>query len=219
MPKLTERERMGFERILTKDLKAINAKFLTQIKEFWVLSRKEVMKIKGWDKLEQEKEKLFEQKNKLSFRINDIENTINSEELTPEQIAELGGESNDFGRYRGAEFYGIPSQFEYEVYQYIKERVNMEIPSKIIMDVCESSIRELVMAGTFEEARGAYEKFYSLNFRQYGVDIPPRLDDITKDNKLLHFAQNTMNLIENKGEGNEKIKRLTGTKRKGKQKK
>lgn len=218
MAKLTETERKGFEKILQKDLKAINVKFLSQIKEFWALSRKEVMKIKGWDKLEQEKNDLYKQREKIGGKINDIENTLNSKELTPEQIVELGGDVNDYGRYHGADFYGIPvtSQFEYEIYSYIKERVNMDVPSKILMDICESSIRELVMAGTFEEARVAYAKFYSLNFRQYGVDIPPRLDDITKDNKLLQFAQNSMNLIENKGEGKERIKRLTGKKDKKK---
>ena len=35
MSKLTEREREGFEKILAEDLKAINAKFMNQIKDFW----------------------------------------------------------------------------------------------------------------------------------------------------------------------------------------
>ncbi len=33
MPKLTEREREGFEKILIADLKAINVRFMNQIKE------------------------------------------------------------------------------------------------------------------------------------------------------------------------------------------
>ena len=59
------------------------------------------------------------------------------------------------------------------------------------------------MAGTFEEAREAYEKFYSLDFRKYGVDIPPRLDDIRKDKKLVKFAQESLQQIENKPDGGE----------------
>jgi hypothetical protein len=42
-------------------------------------------------------------------------------------------------------------------------------------------MRELAMSGTFEEARESYEKFYSMDFKKYGVDIPPRLDDIKKE--------------------------------------
>lgn len=208
--KLTEIERIGFEKILVKDLRAINSKFMSQIKDFWALSRKEVMKTKGWDKLEKEKKDLKQQQEKARVRIHEIENTLNSEELAPEQIVELGGDVNEFGRYKGANFYGIPvtSQFEYDIVQYIQKRVNIEVPSKILRDICESSLRELAMSGTFEEAREAYKKFYSLNFRQYGVDIPPRLDDITKDNKLLEFAQKSMNLIEDKGGEKEEIKKI-----------
>lgn len=33
MPKLTEREREGFEKILSRDLKAINKRFISQIKD------------------------------------------------------------------------------------------------------------------------------------------------------------------------------------------
>ncbi|KKM69653.1 hypothetical protein LCGC14_1448490, partial [marine sediment metagenome] len=142
--------------------------------------------------------------------INEIENTFNSEELRTEQVVELEGNVNSYGRYTGANFYGIPvtSQFEYEVVQYIKDKVNIDVPSKILLDICEASLRELTMAGTFEEGRKAYTKFYSLNFRQYGVDIPPRLDDIIKDNKILEFAQNSMNLIEDKGKGKQEIKKI-----------
>lgn len=210
MAKLTERERIGFEKILKKDLRAINLKFIGQIQEFWALSRKEVMKQKGWDKLEKEKAELNKQQEEARQRINEIENTFNSEELRTEQVVELEGNVNSYGRYTGANFYGIPvtSQFEYEVVQYIKDKVNIDVPSKILLDICEASLRELTMAGTFEEGRKAYTKFYSLNFRQYGVDIPPRLDDIIKDNKILEFAQNSMNLIEDKGKGKQEIKKI-----------
>lgn len=209
MAKLTERERVGFEKILNKDLMAINSKFMSQIKEFWALSRKEVMKQKGWDKLEQEKKELEEQQVKAKQRIHEIENIFNSEELKSEQIVELGGDVNNYGRYTGANFYGIPvtSQFEYEIVEYIRKKVNIEIPSKILRDICESAIRELAMSGTFEEGRKAYVKFYSLNFRQYGVDIPPRLDDITKNKNLISFAQKSMNLIETKKGKKPKIKK------------
>jgi hypothetical protein len=198
MPKLTEREREGFENILNVDLKAINARFISQIKDFWGISRNKVLETKGWDKLIQEKELLKQKKKEIIEREHQIENILNSEELRAEQIIELGGKSNERGRCDGANFYGIPvtSQFEYEIVTYIKQNIDLEVPAKILRDVCESSIRALVMAGTFEEARGAYEKFYSLNFRKYGVDIPPRLDDICANKNSMLYAQQSLQQIE-----------------------
>jgi len=198
MPKLTEREREGFEKILSQDLKAINKRFISQIKDFWGIARDKVLKQKGWDILILEKEQLEQKQRETKQRIHEIEEILNSEKLRVEQVVELGGKSNEYGRCEGANFYGIPvtSQFEYEIVEYIKQNIDLEVPAKILCDVCESSIRALVMAGTFEEARGAYEKFYSLDFRKYGVDIPPRLDDICANKNSMLYAQQSLQQIE-----------------------
>jgi hypothetical protein len=198
MPKLTEREREGFENILASDLKAINNKFMSQIKDFWGIARIKILERRGWDKLIREKETLEAQKKVIIQRIHEIESTIADEHLRVEQVVELGGKSNEYGKCTGAQFYGIPvtSQFEYEIVEYIRSNIDLEIPSKILRDVCESSIRALVMAGTFEEAREAYEKFYSLDFRKFGVDIPPRLDDLCKDKNTMLYAQQSLQQIE-----------------------
>lgn len=198
MPKLTEREREGFEKILSKDLHAINDRFMNQIKDFWGIARKEILKRKGWDKLMEEKDTLEIEKKRIINRIHDIEGMLSEEKLRVEQVVELGGKSNDYGKYSGANFYGIPveSQFDYDIVEYIRANIDLEIPSKILRDVCQSSIRALVMSGTFEEARAAYEKFYSLDFRKYGVDIPPRLDDICSDKNTMLYAQQSLNQID-----------------------
>ena len=200
MAKLTEKEREGFERILCEDLKAINAKFMNQIKDFWGVARVEVLKTKGWDKLIREKADLETQKKDIINRIHEIEEVLNSAHLTAEQAVELGGKANDRGRVEGANFYGIPvtSQFEYEIVEFIRSNISIEIPAKILRDVCVSSIRALTMAGTFEEARESYNKFYSLDFRKYGVDIPPRLDELCNDKKRLELAHQSLNQIEGK---------------------
>jgi hypothetical protein len=198
MAKLTEKERKGFENILVQDLKAINGRFMSQIKDFWGIARIKVMEQKGWDALEREKDELKEKQNFIKNRIHEIENLMNSEPLRVEQVVELGGKPNEYGRAKDAAFYGIPvtSQFEYEIVDYIRENIDLEVPAKMLRDVCESSIRALVMAGTFEEARFAYEQFYSLDFRKYGVDIPPRLADICKDKNSMLYAQQSLQQIE-----------------------
>jgi hypothetical protein len=212
MPKLTEREREGFEKILMKDLAAINDRFMNQIKDFWGIARKEILKRKGWDKLMGEKEDLESQKKQIINRIHEIESILTEEPLRVEQVIELGGKANEYGKCKGANFYGIPveSQFEYDIVEYIRSNIDLEIPSKILRDVCQSSIRALVMSGTFEEARGAYEKFYSLDFRKYGVDIPPRLDDICEDKKRMLYAQQSLNQIES---GKPDVKLIEGESR------
>lgn len=198
MTKLTNDEREGFEKILAKDLRAINDRFMNQIKDFWGISREKIMQRRGWDKLSREKEDLESNKKAIINRIHEIESIMAAEPLRVEQAVELGGKTNDYGKISGASFYGIPvtSQFEYEIVEYIRSNIDLEVPSKILRDVCESSIRALVMAGTFEEARAAYEKFYSLDFRKYGVDIPPRLDDICNDKKTMLYAQQSLQQIE-----------------------
>jgi hypothetical protein len=206
MPKLTEHEREGFEKILLTDLAAINDRFMNQIKDFWGIARVKILHRRGWDKLIKEKEELELQQKQIKNRIHEIESTLSKEPLLVEQVVELGGKVNDYGKFSGANFYGIPieSQFEYEIVEYIRKNIDLEIPSKILRDVCQSSIRALVMSGTFEEARAAYEKFYSLDFRKYGVDIPPRLDDICEDKKTMLYAQQSLNQI-NKGKPDMKL--------------
>lgn len=200
MAKLTEKEREGFEKILSTDLSAINSKFMNQIKDFWGQSRREILKRKGWDKLIEERKEKERLKQECIDRIHEIEKIFDSEPLKPEQIVELGGKPNEWGKYKGATFYGIPveSQFDYEIVEYIRSNIDIEIPSKILRDVCQSAVRALTMAGTFEEARDAYEKFYSLDFRRYGVDIPPRLDEVKKDTERLLYAQESLQLTDKK---------------------
>ena len=198
MPKLTEREREGFEKILIKDLAAINDKFMSQIKDFWGIARIKVLERRGWDKLIKEKNTLESQQQIIKNRIHEIENIMNKEPLLVEQVVELGGKPDEYGRHTGANFYGIPvtSQFEYEIVEYIRSYIDLEIPSKLLRDVCQSSIRALVMSGTFEEARDTYEKFYSLDFRKYGVDIPPRLAELCEDKKSMLYAKQSLQQIE-----------------------
>ena len=61
----SEREREGFEKILAKDLNAINERFMNQIKDFWGIARKEILRRKGWDKLIEEKDALELQKKQI----------------------------------------------------------------------------------------------------------------------------------------------------------
>ena len=211
MAKLTEKEREGFELIMKEDLDAINSKLMNQIKDFWAKAREGVMKNKGWDKLIEEKEKLKQQQDEIRDKINAIEHKMNKIELRPEQVVELGGNPNDFGRFENGHFYGIPvtGQFEYDIVEFIRQHIDLEVPAKFLYDLGRSCIRELTMSGTFEEARDAYQKFYSMDFRKYGVDIPPRLDDAKKEKEKMLVSKQVLSLpVNSQKDGKLKDKKL-----------
>ena len=203
--------------IIAEDMTAINAKLISQIKDFWAKAREDVLKKKGWDKLIFEKDKLQKQISKCQGRIHEIESGMRKENLRPEQVVELGGTPNDFGRFAKAHFHGIPveSQFEYEIVEFVRKHIDINVPAKFIYDLGKAAQRSLAMSGTFEEARGTYEEFYSLDFRKYGVDIPPRLQEIKKDIEQLSHTQATLSLpvdkqgdvkaIQNKKEDKERL--------------
>lgn len=199
MSKLTEKERAGFEKIISQDLEAINIILMNQIKDFWAIARKEVQIRKGYDKLIAEKEQLMAQQKKITRRIHEIEGEMKKEDLRPEQVVELGGSMGEYGRFRGANLYGIPveSQFDYQIVEYIRANIDLDIPAKFLYDLGRACLRELTMSGTFEEARASYEKFYKLDFRKYGVDIPPRLEEIQHEKSRMITTKEMLQL-ENK---------------------
>jgi len=205
MAKLTEKERAGFEKIMIEDLQAINTKLMNQIKDFWDIARKHVEKINGFDKLISEKEKLKKECQRITDRIHEIEVIMKSDKLKPEQVVELGGKPDRYGYHTGANFYGIPieSQFDYQIVEYIRKHIDLDIPVKFLHDLGRACIRELTMSGTFEEAREAYQKFYSLDFKKYGVDIPPRLGEVKKNRQLLETTKQTLQLDNKHGVSNE----------------
>jgi len=196
MAKLSEKERAAFEGIIGEDMMMINARFMSQLKDFWAKAREEVLKTKGWDALIIEKDNLQQQIQKCNVRIHEIEGLMQKKELPVEKIVELGGTPNDYGRFKGANFHGIPveSEFDYEIVEYIRTHIDINIPAKFIFDLGRATQRALAMSGTFEEARSTYEEFYALDFRSYGVDIPPRLVEVKQEVEKLAYAQSTLAL-------------------------
>ena len=180
MTKIGLRERQAFTEIIIEDLIAIESKVVEQIKELWEECRQEILKERGLDLKMARKEEIIILIKELNEEMNKIEQDLNSESLTVHQIIEMGGKVNRYGEGKGANFFGIPitSQLEYDIVQRIKDKVDTEAPAKYLRDLGRSSLRELTMSGTFEEAQGIYNEFYSLDFRKYGVDIPPRLKEM-----------------------------------------
>lgn len=180
MAKLTEAEREGFTEIVKEDLRLIRGKIIEQIKTIWDIARQDVLKKKGYDVLLDRQRQLKLEQQRISQELHDIQEKLHEEDLTVQQMVEYGGSPDEYGRVRGANFYGIPvtSQTDYEIAQLIKSKIDTEAPAKFLDDLGRSSLRSIIMSGTFEEARDAYNQFYSFDFRSYGVDIPPKLIEL-----------------------------------------
>lgn len=194
MTKLSPNERKEFLKIFEEDLTAIQGALTHQIESIWDKAREQILEETGQDKLMEKKAKLEIERNKLNQEIHEIEEALRSRPLTKQQIIELGGKVNDYGRATGANFHGIPidSYFEYQVAHLIKEHLDLKAPAKFVADLSKSCMRELTMAGTFEQAQKVYQKFYALDFRKYGVDIPPRLDEMRDEKELIQRTQKIM---------------------------
>ena len=194
MTKLSPSERGEFLKIFKEDLKAIEGALAHQIEEIWDKARHQILKETGQAKLMREKADLITERNKLNEKIHKIEQALRSKPLTKQQIIELGGTVDTYSRATGANFHGIPidSYFEYQIANLIKDHLDLKAPAKFVRDLNRSCIRELTMAGTFEHAQKIYEKFYALDFRKYGVDIPPRLDEMRTEKELLQRTQKLM---------------------------
>lgn len=186
--RLSEASRKNFLDIVKIDIEAIKLKVVEQVKVYWKVEREKIIQERGLDIKMKRKEDLQTQIQKLREEEKQIEDELHSDNLTVHQEIELGAKKGEYGSYNGANFFGIPveSQLDYDIVQRIKEYVDEEAPAKYLHNLASSSFREIVMAGTFEEAQEIYNDFYSLDFRKYGVDIPPRLKEIKADKKLLN---------------------------------
>lgn len=194
MAKLSPNERKEFLKIFEEDITAINGALAHQIESIWDKARSQILKESGQDKLLHKKAKLINEREKITEELHQIEEALRSRTLTKQQIIEMGGSIDNYDRANGANFHGIPieSYFEYQIAQMIKEHLDLNAPAKFVSDLSKSCIRELTMAGTFEKAQEVYEKFYKLDFRKYGVDIPPRLDEMRTEKQLLQRTQQLM---------------------------
>lgn len=200
MSKLTQSDKKEFIRIISEDLKAIGRSVGEQMRKIWNDAREGILKKSGNDKLLKRNEEINKEMMLLREEQNQIQNKLRSERLTVQQAIEFGGHSDVYGGVSGANFYGIPvnNKLDYDIAKFIQDNVDIGTTAKFIQDLAKSSLREIAMCGTFEEAHSVYETLYSLNFRRFGVDIPPRLSEFKEKITKLIGSQGGLKLIEEK---------------------
>jgi len=183
---LTEKERENMLKILNKDLSQINEAIMTQFEKIWLVTQHDIEDELGFGKQRREIAELEEQIQQLQNKVNELQRSMKEYSETPGledyQEAGLGIPDNRNGSIynHDVEFMGhrIGTKMDLRVAKRLKETIDPMKPVRMLQEVAESSIRAVVMSGTFEEAREAYKTFYSLDWRRFGVEIPRLLGEI-----------------------------------------
>lgn len=95
------------------------------------------------------------------------------------------------GRPRGIENYKTAHQYLNEYVLKVKDALFLlkedELKKRKIHLKAEAKVRLQNI-----KLEKTYEDFYSLDFRKYGVDIPPRLKEVKKDIENLNYTKTTL---------------------------
>lgn len=75
--------------------------------------------------------------------------------------------------------HAIKTRWDLEVFKLLDKRMNIRSVHRIIKDVGQAVRRDLLLAGTYEDARIAYNRFYQLLRKAGGAEVPALLSEIT----------------------------------------
>lgn len=187
--KLTMAEKEMMSKVLKQDLSLIESEVFRQFHELWEKTRRDVEDELGFHKKNEEIEKLQAEIQKLTAKIGEVQASMReyAEHPTVQDYLDAGlappkNQRNGFIYNHNVEFMGIPvnSKMDCLIAKKIKSQCDPERPLNMLCEIAQSAYRALVMSGTYDEARDAYDKFYSLDFQRFGVKIPRRLDEIKK---------------------------------------
>ena len=188
MPKISMAEKEMMADVLNEDLQLINAEISKQFAALWDKCRDDIEHELGFDDRKKQIEDLQDQISKLQAQIGQLQQgmTEYANHPTVQDYIDVGIEApknrNGYIYNHDRHFHGIPvnSKMDILIVRRIKEMCDPSKPIMMLGEIAKSAHRALVMSGTYEEARKAYETFYNLDFRRYGVNIPRRLEEIKK---------------------------------------
>lgn len=199
--RMTTREKERIETMLKQDLMTIEMTMVKQLQSFYDAKKVMLTEQHGIAAKQQEAENLREDilkaekklqklREELQFQIDSKRQElkrIEGEALgkfnappSVDQLRELG--FNEDTPIRDRSWYGFPvrTSFDALICIELKKDTNVEAPARTLKMIADSVMRSMAFAASYEDVENVYEKFYSLDFRRYGVEITPRLDDLVK---------------------------------------
>jgi hypothetical protein len=183
---MSEKEMMA--KIIREDLGLINAEVTKQFQVLWEKCRADLEHEMGIDQKQAEIAQVEAQIEKLKEKVGELQSKIQeyNNHPTAKDYVEAGIEPpqnrNGYIYSHDQKYMGvaITSIMDLLIVKRIKTLCDPERPLLMLSEIAQSAYRALIMAGTYDEARKAYESFYNLDFRRFGVKIPRRLDEIKK---------------------------------------
>jgi len=184
--RLNQKERENMLKILNKDFDSIHATIMEQFEKLWTATRTEIEGELGFGTKLAEIAKLEGRISELQHKVNEIQRSMKEYAETPELVdyeeAGIGmpNHRNGYVNHHNVEFMGrdIHTKMDLKIAKRLRENMDPMKPIRMLKEIAESSIRAVVMSGTFEDARDAYKTFYSLDWHRYGVQIPRLLGEI-----------------------------------------
>ena len=211
MGKLSRFDREQATKIFASDFDTINDAVAGQLKGLWQSVRERTMLSVGIKeasdeaiKLEKEiadmqmeltriREKMQHEISMKARRLEDVKRDSLKEYSGPpdaEMIKELGFDHDAPVEKRDWFGFKIRTKLDAMTALRLSGEIDIGSPYRVLQQIAKSVSRELILAGTHEDVKAIYEKFHSLNFRQFGVDLPPRLMELVKlsGDKLLEVG-------------------------------
>ncbi len=199
--KISTTDKQNIVKIFKDDFKAIEDTLLGQVRKLWQQCSDEISKESGLtkrlaflEKLERdiaaEKAELQRVREEMQAKISRMEKDLvrKREEKMGEfdgspdvdQLIQLG-----FGHdtpIEGRSWNGFPIRNRLDAMVAIRlmSKTDVTAPFKAIETIGRAVERALAFAATYDDVAQAYEHFHSLNFQQFGVEIPPLLGDMKK---------------------------------------
>lgn len=189
MPKISVQEKEQILDIIMTDVNAIKKTISERATKLWSETRggvekelnerfkqqKQLTQIKSKEeKVQRIREESQKEIATLQEEITKLRGEILSENrlVTPEERQKAGLTEVFLGQ-------NLHNLINFETAKVLMPRLpDLEKPSRLISEMADAAKREMLLCGNYEEAKAVYDRFYSFNFDEYGINIPRSLERI-----------------------------------------
>lgn len=195
MPKLTRKEREDIMNLISSEESTLLAKANEVAGTEWAAAEARLAERIGMSDSLTRAEHLREQIQEMQRELNEVEkgHPWRSVEPSDREFIDAGLPAPMRDRWgaiydhRVPEIFGVKlnTKWNLEVFKIVNERMNILSVQQILKQTGQSVRREIILAGTFEDVRQSYHRFYELLRRAGGNEIPPLLAQIVEMPPLL----------------------------------
>lgn len=195
MPKLTRKEREDVMELIRSEEKSLLTKAQETAGAEWKAAEERLAERLGMIEALARAAHLREQIQAMQAELSEVEKAHpwRSVEPTDSDFIDAGMKAPARSRWGELIEWSVPEVFgvklntkwNLEVFKIINERMNLLEVQRILQQTGASIRREITLAGTFEDVRVSYQRFYELLRRAGGNEVPPLLSQIVEMPPLL----------------------------------